>query len=101
MFVHTVFFWMKPGVSDADRRQLVSDCLEFLGKVPTVKQIWAGPPAQTLRPVVDNSYDVGLTVIMADKAGHDVYQQHPLHLDFIKRNKQHWDRVQIYDYVQG
>ena len=92
---------LKPGVSDVDRRQLVSDCLEFLGKVPTVKQIWAGPPAQTPRPVVDNSYDVGLTVIMADKAGHDAYQEHPLHLDFIKRNKQHWERVQIYDFIQA
>lgn len=100
MFVHTVFFWMKPGVSDADRRQLVNDCLELLGKVPTVKQIWAGRPAQTPREVVDNSYDVGLTVILADKAGHDVYQEHPLHLDFIKRNKQNWTRVQVYDYVQ-
>lgn len=100
MFVHTVFFWMKPGVSDADRRQLVSDCLELLGKVPTVKQIWAGRPAQTPREVVDNSYDVGLTVILADKASHDVYQEHPLHLDFIKRNKQNWARVQVYDYIQ-
>lgn len=100
MFVHTVFFWMKPGVSDADRRQLVSDCLEFLGKVPTVKQIWAGRPAQTPREVVDNSYDVGLTVILPDKAAHEVYQEHPLHLEFIKRNKQNWARVQVYDYVQ-
>jgi hypothetical protein len=100
MFVHTVFFWMNSGVTDADRRQLINDCLELLGKVPTVKQIWAGPPAQTPREVVDNSYDVGLTVILQDKAGHDVYQEHPLHLDFIKRNKQHWARVQIYDYIQ-
>jgi hypothetical protein len=101
MFVHTVFFWMKAGVSDADRRQLVNDCLELLAKVPTVKQIWAGRPAQTPREVVDNSYDVGLTVILADKAGHDVYQEHPLHLDFIKRNKPSWARVQVYDYTQA
>lgn len=99
MFVHTVFFWMRPGVSDADRRQLVNDCLELLGKVPTVRQIWAGRPARTPREVVDNSYDVGLTVILADKAGHDVYQEHPLHLDFINRNKQNWARVQVYDYL--
>lgn len=99
MFVHTVFFWMKPGAPDADRRQLVTDCLELLGKVPAVKQIWAGRPARTPREVVDNSYDVGLTVILADKAAHDSYQEHPLHLDFIKRNKQNWARVQVYDYI--
>lgn len=100
MFVHTVFFWMKPGVSDADRQQLLRDCLELLGKVPTVKEIRVGRPAQTPRDVVDNSYDVGLTVMLADKAAHDIYQQHPLHLEFIKRNKQNWVRVQVYDYIQ-
>lgn len=100
MFVHTVFFWMKPGVSDTDRQQLIRDCGEFLAKVPTVKEIRVGRPAQTQREVVDNSYDVGLTVILADKAGHDIYQEHPLHLEFIKRNKQNWARVQVYDYIQ-
>ena len=99
MFVHTVFFWMKPGVTDVQRKKLVADCLEFLGKVPTVRQIWAGRPAQTPREVVDNSYDVGLTVVLDDKAGHDVYQEHPLHIDFIKRNKFTWERVQVYDYL--
>ncbi|HSU67707.1 MAG TPA: Dabb family protein [Tepidisphaeraceae bacterium] len=99
MFVHTVFFWMKPGVSDADRKKLVSECMEFLGAVPTVRQIWAGVPAQTPRDVVDNSYDVGLTVVLDDKAGHDVYQEHASHLEFIKRNKHTWERVRVYDYL--
>lgn len=100
MFVHTVFFWMNPTVSDTDRKQLVGDCHRYLGECPTVRQIWAGPPAQTPREVVDNSYDVGLTVVFDDKAGHDAYQEAPLHLEFIARNKQHWKRVQIYDFIQ-
>jgi hypothetical protein len=99
MFVHTVFFWMTPGASDADRRKLAAECIEYLGKCPTVRQLWAGPPAQTPREVVDNSYDVGLTVVMDDKEGHDAYQVDPLHLEFIKRNKHTWQRVQIYDYL--
>lgn len=40
----------------------------------------------TPREVVDNSYVVGLTVILDDTAGHDVYQEHPLHKDFGARN---------------
>lgn len=99
MFVHTVYFWMKAGVTDADRSQLVSECLEFLGKVPTVRQIWAGRPANTPREVVDNTYDVGITVILENKADQDLYQTHPLHLEFIRRNKHHWDRVRVYDYL--
>jgi len=99
MFIHTVFFWMNAGVGEADRRQLVDDCRLFLGKIPVVRQLWSGRPAMTPREVVDNSYDIGLTVVLDDKDGHDVYQQHPLHLEFIQRNKHHWKRVQIFDYI--
>ena len=99
MFVHTVYFWLKPGATQAARDQLVNDCRQYLGKIPTVKNLLAGVPAMTPREVVDNSYGVGLTVMLEDSAGHDVYQVHPLHMDFIKRNKETWERVQIYDYV--
>lgn len=99
MFIHTVYFWLNEGTTDAARDQLVADCREYLAKVPTVRQLWAGPPAGTPRDVVDNSYGVGLTVIMDDAAGHDVYAVHPLHLEFIARNKASWSRVQVYDFV--
>jgi hypothetical protein len=99
MFVHTVYFYLKPSATAAARDQLVNDCRTYLAKIPGVKNLWAGVPAMTPREVVDNSYGVGLTVVMEDVAGHDVYQEHPLHADFIKRNKETWDRVQIYDYL--
>ena len=98
MFVHAVYFWMNPGVPDSARQQLVDDCRTFLAKIPTVRHLWAGRPAMTPREVVDNSYDVGLLVALDDSAGHDVYQEHPLHKEFIARNKPHWKRVQIYDF---
>jgi hypothetical protein len=99
MFVHTVFFWLKPDAPASAREQLANDCRNYLGKIPTVRQLWAGVPAMTPRDVVDNSYAVGLTVVLEDSAGHDVYQQHDLHMQFIARNKQHWQRVQVYDYA--
>ncbi len=99
MFIHTVFFWMKPGSTEAAKQQLIADARLYLGNVPTVRQLWAGPPAMTPREVVDNSYDVGLTVVMDDVAGHDVYQAHEQHKVFIERNKEHWQRVQIYDFT--
>ena len=99
MFVHTVYFYVKATASQAARDQLVNDCRAYLGKIPCVKTLWAGVPAMTPRDVVDNSYGVGLTVVLEDIAGHDVYQEHPLHLDFIKRNKETWESVKIYDYL--
>jgi hypothetical protein len=98
MFIHTVYFWLKPGSGEAAQRQLIADCGEYLGRIPTARHVWAGVPAMTPRDVVDNSYAVGLTVVLDDAAGHDVYQEHPLHKEFIARNKPNWARVQVYDF---
>ena len=98
MFVHSVYFWVHEGTSASAVAQLATDCQEFLSQIPTVRQLWAGLPAMTPRAVVDNSYAVGLTVVLDDEAGHEVYQNHPLHLQFIARNKAIWKRVQVYDF---
>jgi hypothetical protein len=99
MFIHTVYFWLKTTTSKEAKEQLVADCRKYLGKIPTVRHLWAGTPAMTQRKVVDNSYGVGLTVILDDVAGHDAYQEHALHKEFIERNKAHWLRVQVYDFI--
>ena len=43
--------------------------------------------------------DVALCVIFADKAGHDAYQTDSLHEQFIARNKEHWQRVVVRDFI--
>ena len=98
MFVHTVYFWVKPETSAAAVEQLENDCRTLLSRIPTVRHVWAGKPAGTPRDVVDNSYAVGLTVVLDDAAGHDVYQEHALHKEFIARNKPNWSRIQVYDF---
>lgn len=97
MFVHTVYFWVKPNTPTAAVERLLADCRSLLGGIPTVRHLWAGRPAQTPRDVVDNSYAVALTVVLDDRAGHDVYQDHAKHKEFIARNKEHWARIQVYD----
>ncbi len=99
MFLHTVYFWFNEGVTDAQRDACIADCYEYLGKVPTVRHLWAGQPANTPRDVVDGSIGAGLTVVLDDRAAHDVYQQHDLHKQFIERNGDLWARVQVYDHV--
>jgi len=98
MFIHNVLFWVKPGTSQAAIDALEKDCTALLGKIPAVRHIWAGKPAMTPRDVVDNSYAVGLTVVLEDVAGHDAYQVDPLHKEFIARHKEIWSRVLIYDF---
>jgi hypothetical protein len=99
MFVHVVLFWMKDDAPADAQAKLLADCKELLGKIPGLTAFDAGRPAMTPRDVVDNTYAVGLLTAFPDKAGHDAYQTHPLHLQFIERNKANWKRVQVYDFV--
>ena len=100
MFVHMVLYWFNPGAPPEAVAKTVTDCREMLARIPTVRHLWVGPPANTPRAVVDNSYTLGLLIVYDDRAGHDVYQPHALHQEFIARNKEHWARVQIYDFLE-
>ncbi len=97
MLVHTVYFYLKDEVTESQAAAFAED-VKTLGGIETVKHIWVGTPAATPeRPVIDNSYGVGLTTVFDSLADHDVYQVHELHLSFIARNKDLWAKVQIYD----
>jgi hypothetical protein len=96
-FIHTVLFWLKDGTADSRKSALIQDCKDLLGSITTVQYLAAGEPAGTPRGVVDNSFDVGLVVHFKDSAGHEVYQTAEKHLEFIERNNDIWERVQVYD----
>lgn len=97
MLVHTVFFWLKPDLTDADRAAFRRG-VESLAGIKAVDKVYVGTPAATARrPVIDASYSVALTVLCRDLAAHDAYQVDPLHTAFVENCKRYWDRVLIYD----
>lgn len=97
MLVHTVYFWLKPELSPQQRADFRRG-VETLGTIKAVEKVYIGTPAKTeKRPVIDDSYSVGLTVLCKDIAAHDQYQVDPIHHAFIDTFKTYWTRVQIYD----
>lgn len=94
-----VFFWLNEEATDQDKADMKKDCLEDLAAIPGVRHIWAGKPAGTPRDVVDNSYDLGLIVVLDDAAGHDVYQEDPRHVAFVQKYKPLFNKIQVYDTV--
>ncbi len=97
MLVHTVYFWLKPELTDSERAEFRKG-VESLGTIPSVSAVYVGTPAATTpRPVIDRSYSVALTVICKDVAAHDAYQVDPIHERFINAFKTYWSKVQIYD----
>ncbi len=97
MLVHSVYFWLKSELTPDDRKAFRGG-LESLRTIETVREMFIGTPAATPeRPVVDSSYDFALTVVLEDISGHDIYQEHEVHLAFVKNFSSFWSRVQIYD----
>ncbi len=98
MLVHTVFFYLKPGLTPAQCEEFRRDGLESLRPISSLVAYYVGRPATTPpRAVVDASYDFAITCVFADLAAHDAYQADPLHLAFVAQFKDRWQRVQIYD----
>ena len=97
MLVHTVYFWLKPELSPAQRADFRRG-VESLAGIKAVEKVYVGTPAATeKRPIIDSTYSVGLTVVCKDVAAHDAYQVDPIHLAFVNTFKTFWTRVQIYD----
>ncbi len=97
MLVHIVVFWLKKDLSKDDL-VLFEKEVRSLANISSVEQLFVGPPASTTpRPVIDNSYDFCLTVVLENVDAHDAYQQDPIHLDFIEKCSHMWEKVKIYD----
>jgi hypothetical protein len=97
MMVHNVFFWLRADLTPAAVKEFEAG-LASLTKVPAVRHGFWGRPAKTDRPVIDRSYSHGLTLAFENIAGHDVYQEHPIHLAFVMKNKDKWTDIKIYDF---
>lgn len=98
MLIHTVYFWLKDEYrNDADKAQFKAG-VETLMDIPSAEQVFVGTPAGTLkRPVVDDSYDVALTVICDSVASHDAYQEHAIHHKFLEDHISKVAKVLVYD----
>jgi Stress responsive A/B Barrel Domain len=97
---HHVFFWLKNPDSTEDRDKLVEG-VKTLAKIETVREIHVGVLASTeKRDVVDTSWQVSELMFFSDLEGQSTYQNHPIHLDFVKNYSHLWDRVKVYDAME-
>lgn len=95
--VHHVFFWLKRPGSVEDRDQLIAG-LRALAKIPVIRSLQIGVPASTeQRDVVDASFDVSELMVFDNVADQKVYQDHPIHQDFIAKCGHLWRKVIVYD----
>lgn len=95
--LHQVFFWLKRSGSKADRDQLAAG-LRTLAKIDVIRSLQIGVPASTeQRDVVDSSFDVSELMMFDSAADQKIYQDHPIHKEFVAKYAHLWSKVVVYD----
>ena len=96
---HVVFCWLhEPGRTDQVQRIINSS--RELKSIPGVMDIRAGTALPSERPIVDDSFDVGITMTFSDKTALDNYLTHPEHLSRVNRVfRPLCERILVYDIV--
>jgi hypothetical protein len=98
MFSHVVIFWTDPANPKAVE-ELLAGMDKYLRPIPGVLQFHAGRMVPSHRPVVEQSYQVALNLVFADKKTQDDYQLHPLHVEFVEKVlKPLVKKVTVYDF---
>lgn len=76
---HVVMIWQKRPGNEADRAALLAAC-EKLRVIPGIRSLDAGRVLPSERPVVDDSFDVGLVVRFDSARSLHGYETDPRHV---------------------
>jgi hypothetical protein len=95
--IHHVFFWLKNPSSKEDLERLLKG-LNSLKSIDVIQTIHIGVPAATeKRPVIDDSYSASELLIFDNLDAQRIYQEHPVHQQFIADCSKLWEKVIVYD----
>lgn len=75
-----VLCWLKEPGNTEHRDQIINISRTFK-KIPGVLEVQAGEVISSDRPIVDDSFDVGILVIVPDAKRLQEYLDHPIHQD--------------------
>jgi hypothetical protein len=96
---HYVLFWLKETLSENEKKDFTK-FFEELKKVPTIKSLHYGSPANTnQRDVVDNSFSYNLLVYFENMDDLNVYETHPIHLNAVEKYSKYWEKVVVHDSI--
>lgn len=97
---HVVLMWQKYPGNTADRHALLAACTE-LRSIPGIQFLDTGTALASDRPVVDDSFDVGLIVRFDSKKSLHRYETSPLHLKKVTEVLKPLTRkIVVYDVVR-
>jgi hypothetical protein len=98
MFSHVVILWTDPSKPTA-ADELIAGAERYLRPIAGIVGFHVGKMIPSHRPVVEQSYQVGLNVTFVSKQAQDAYQVDPLHIEFVEKVlKPVCKKVVVYDF---
>lgn len=95
---HVVLVWLKHPGNAADRATVIATAKKFQAEIKEIQHLSVGPAVPSDRPVVDDSFDIGLVMRFASKADLDAYEKHPVHVNAVKQTLMPLaKKLQVYD----
>lgn len=99
-YVHAVIFYVKKDAPKNQTETMIADCHKLLAKIPSVKGLWAGLPADKSTPkFAVTDYQFGLLVLFDNYDGLQAYLDHPLHTEYVEKHAKYFEKVPVYDFV--
>lgn len=97
MLQHTVFFYLHEDVTQEEREQFEKG-LKTLLSIEEIYNYELGTPAATEeRDVTDHSFGYVIYSWFETLEDYEVYEEHPVHLEFIDTYNHLWAEVKVYD----
>ena len=98
--MHDVYFTLNSPTPE-NREKLVQECLTYLKGHDGMVAFTAGTRVEeNRRDVNDTGFHVSMHAVFATQKQHDAYQSAPRHMEFVKRNKDGWKQVRVFDSFQ-
>ena len=97
---HVVLIWLKNPGNPSDRAAVIASANKFRAEIPEVLNLSVGTALPSDRPVVDDSFDVGLVIRFADQAALSRYEKSAIHQQAVKDTlKPVSKKLLVYDIV--
>ncbi len=99
--MHVVLVWLKQAGNPQHREQII-EASQRLKAIPGVLDLHVGEVVRSDREVVEDSYDVALSLRFANRADLQAYLVHPLHVSTVKQEfLPIMQRYQVIDFAAG
>ena len=96
---HVVMVWLKQPGNEKQRAQFIK-ASEKLSDLPGIVSRHVGVVKASDRAIIDDTFDVAVTVTMESEAALKAYLNHPMHKKILKQKiKPLTNRVVAYDFI--